>query len=127
MAESEFPKNVEQLILERIDSVAQLEIALLLHENPQRMWSANELAQHMRIDRRMAKAQLDELCGKRLIEWRSDVDQYHYAAATPDLEKAMVDLRQAYTDRRVTVIGMIFSKPADKLRSFADAFRLRKD
>ena len=28
---------------------------------------------------------------------------------------------------RVTVIGMIFSKPIDKIRSFADAFRIRKD
>jgi len=33
----------------------------------------------------------------------------------------------SYADRRVTVIGLIFSKPVDKIRSFADAFRIRKD
>jgi hypothetical protein len=29
--------------------------------------------------------------------------------------------------RRVTVINSIYSKPIDKIRTFADAFRLRKD
>ena len=27
----------------------------------------------------------------------------------------------------MTVINLIFSKPVDKIRTFADAFRLRKD
>ena len=36
-------------------------------------------------------------------------------------------LDRAYAERRVTVINLIFSKPIDKLRSFADAFRIKKE
>jgi hypothetical protein len=53
--------------------------------------------------------------------------QFRYAPRTPDLAGAVEELAQAYADRRVSVIGLIFAKPTDKLRSFADAFRIRKD
>ena len=45
----------------------------------------------------------------------------------PELDQAVVRLAKDYAERRVTVITLIFSKPVDKLRTFADAFRLRKD
>ena len=44
-----------------------------------------------------------------------------------DLHRAVAGLAREYAARRVTVIGLIFSKPVDKIRSFADAFRLRRD
>jgi hypothetical protein len=43
------------------------------------------------------------------------------------MDRAIAGLAQAYTDRRVSVITLIFSKPVDKLRSFTDAFKLRRD
>ena len=126
MSDEAVPKHVQQLIDERIDSVAQLEIMLQLQANPARAWSPGELAQAMRIDRAMAKVQLDDLCARQLVNCGT-VGQYRYWPATPELDAAARDLARAYTDRRVTVIGLIFSKPVDKLRTFADAFRLRKD
>jgi hypothetical protein len=46
---------------------------------------------------------------------------------TPALDAAVAQLAKDYAERRVSVITLIFSKPVDKLRTFADAFRLRKD
>lgn len=36
-------------------------------------------------------------------------------------------LAEAYASSRARVIDLIFSKPADKLRHFSDAFKLRKE
>ena len=33
----------------------------------------------------------------------------------------------AYASHRVSIIGLIFSKPTSNLKTFADAFRIRKD
>jgi hypothetical protein len=53
--------------------------------------------------------------------------QFRYEPRTDELSQTINELAMAYHNRRVTVIGLIFSKPLDKIRSFADAFRFRKD
>jgi hypothetical protein len=123
-------ETVRSLIVERIDSVVQLELLLLLHANPARAWSAGDVAQELRIDPTWAGGQLGELVGHGLIAPASTEDPrtYRYApAAGSPLDAAVAQLARDYAERRVTIITLIFSKPVDKLRSFADAFRLRKD
>ncbi len=39
----------------------------------------------------------------------------------------MRGLAEGYAERRVTVINLLFSKPVERIRTFADAVRLRKD
>ena len=41
--------------------------------------------------------------------------------------KVVAAVADAYAERRYTVIDVIFSKPAERIRVFADAFRLRQD
>jgi predicted ArsR family transcriptional regulator len=90
--------------------------------------TAADLAQELRIDPSWVEAQLKAMAGRGLLEAAvGSPPSYRYAPRTPALEAAVADLARAYADRRVTVIGLIFSKPVDKIRSFADAFRLRKD
>jgi hypothetical protein len=36
-------------------------------------------------------------------------------------------LAAAYRESRVAVIQLVFARPSDPLRSFADAFRMRRD
>jgi hypothetical protein len=43
------------------------------------------------------------------------------------LDRTASDLARLYPERRFTIIEIIFSKPNDKIRSFADAFRIRRD
>ena len=44
-----------------------------------------------------------------------------------ELDELVGSLEKVYEERRVSVITLIYSKPVDKVRTFADAFRLRKD
>jgi len=117
---------VRKFILEHIASVAQLEILLLLQTNPSQTWTPAAIARELRIEPAGAQVQLTALVASGLVTL-DPPDNYQFAPHSPELKDAAVALAQAYLVRRVTVIGLIFSKPSDKIRAFSDAFRLRKD
>ncbi len=126
MDDSDISQGVRTLILERIDSVVQLEVLLLLYGCPDRARTATEVAQELRIDASWASGQLGELVARGLAADEGE-ETFRYSPRTPELERAVSQICRDYTERRVRIITLIFSKPVDKLRSFADAFRLRKD
>lgn len=128
MSEQDIGQDVRALIADQIDSVVQLEVLLLLHADPARSWQAADIARELRIEVNSAGDQLDLLCARGLLQ-SDDASprNYRYGPRTPALERAVPALARAYAERRVTVINLIYSKPADALRSFADAFRIRKE
>ena len=128
MGDETIPAHVRAFITEYVDSVMQLEVLLLVAKQPQRGWAASDLARELRIDPAWVDAQLRGMSAQGLMEPATGSPaHYRFQPRTPDLGRAVADLTGAYADRRVTVIGLIFSKPVDKLRSFADAFKIRKD
>jgi hypothetical protein len=122
---------VKQFITDHVESVMQLEVLLLLagHSGqPRRIWAAADLAQQLRIDSAWVDAQLRMMAAGGVVAVvEGSPPQFRYEPRTTELSQTIDELAHAYNDRRVTVIGLIFSKPGDKIRSFADAFRLRKD
>ena len=127
--QDELPPDVRAFIAEYLDSVVQLETLLMLHAAPGREWDADDVARDLRIDRAWADGQLVGLCEQGLAV-RSDAGEgrrYRYAPAAAAAGAAVDGLARAYAERRVTVISLIFAKPADSLRAFSDAFRIRKD
>lgn len=118
---------MRRLIADSIDSVEELEILLLLLQNPERTWTAESAARELRISPLSAGDRLEELTREALLaRVKGGEEAYRYAPGSPALDEAVRGLATAYTERRVTVINLIFSKPVDKIRTFADAFRLRK-
>ena len=126
--QEEIPSEVRAFIAEYLDSVVQLETLLMLHAAPDKGWQADDLARELRIDRAWAEGQLAGLCQQGLLTHgqAGGVAEYRYAPAAA-VRGAVDGLAKAYAERRVTVISLIFAKPADSLRAFSDAFRLRKD
>lgn len=122
------PEDIIEFINARIASVVQLEVLLLLHAEQGKQWTADELAEQLRIEPAWAAGQLESLCNDGLLVCQpAAVLVYRYQPRTPELA-AMVDaLARIYAERRVSVISLIFSKPPDPLRDFADAFRFRKN
>jgi hypothetical protein len=122
------PPHVAAFIAEQVDSVMQLELLLLLAARPDRAPVPADLAGELRIDAVWVEGQLRAMAGSGLLQVTDGAPpQFAYRPRTADLARTVADLARAYADRRVTVIGLIFSKPVDKLRTFADAFRLRPD
>ena len=128
VGEEAIPNEVRQFLVDQIDSVMQLELVLLLHAEPARQWSAADIAAELRVDAGWVASQVDELCRRRiLICHKAAIAQYQFGPADPGTAGAIATLADLYATHRVSIISMIFSKPVDRLRSFADAFRLRKD
>ncbi|WP_236515234.1 hypothetical protein [Sandaracinus amylolyticus] len=103
----------------------QLEILLLLRSWRDRDWSPDEVAKELRTATISAGHRLVDLAARGLLT--ADQNRYRFAPNGDALEVAIADLARVYRERPVTVIEIIFSKPSDVIRTFADAFKLRRD
>lgn len=124
---SELTDPIRRFIAENIASVAQLEVLLLLRANPERTWTAEDVARSLYTGEPLIAAQLADWATRGLlISPDGKPESYRYAPATPELGELVSGLAEAYRVRRVSVITTIYTQPVDKVRTFADAFRLRK-
>lgn len=105
-----------------IHSVEQLEVLLLLRRERLRGFTGEEIARELRIHPASANDRLADLCERHLAVIEGARTFY---GATGELDQLVGALATAYGDARVAVIQTIFTRP-DPLRSFADAFKLRK-
>jgi hypothetical protein len=129
VAADELGEDVCALLTERIASISQLETLLLLHRTAPMEWHRHQIAAELRIEARAAEEQLLALAARELlaaVEVEGDV-RYRFAPASPALADTVTRLAAAYEKRRVTVVQTLYSRPADGIRVFADAFRLRKE
>ncbi|HUP33540.1 MAG TPA: hypothetical protein VM184_10940 [Gaiellaceae bacterium] len=118
------PDRVARFIRAHISSVEQLETLLLLRSDPGRPWSSAEVGATLRtlpesIDLRLHDLQQHGLVAPDGVGW----------LLAPGVDAGLVDdLADCWKKRRVAVIAMIFAEPGDDpARSFADAFRIRRD
>jgi len=52
---------------------------------------------------------------------------YSYSPIDAKNDQLIKQIAAAYQDRRVAITSLIYSKPLNKVQTFADAFRLRKE
>lgn len=123
------PHNVVTLLRERIESFEQLEILLLVHAERQRNWTAETVANALKITVAIATEALDHLCRKSLLDVRVGNAQllFRFAPATPALDEDVAALAKVSRDRRVDVMSALSSNAVERMRTstirlFADAF-----
>lgn len=124
MAYNEIPEEVNRFITNHINSIEQLEVLLLLFNNANREWDANEVSRELRISSESAAARFEDLRSRGLLYTNKKTGKYQYYPQNSDLDRAVNRLDRAYKEHRVTLINLIFSKPIDKIRTFADAFKI---
>lgn len=129
MAQSDIPEDVKRLLREHILSVEQLEILLLLRARRDRDLDAKVISEELRTSETSASSRLADLEQRGFVTRREEAELvlYRYAPNTKWLEETVELLDGAYAERRYRVIELIFSKPIDNLRTYAGAFRFRKD
>jgi hypothetical protein len=123
--EGAIPEPVRRL-LDRLDSIAQLELLLLLHRTAPDEWTAPDLARELRIDASWAASKLDRLAQRGLAAGDGS-GRYAFAPATPELGKAVEALAACYAEHRVTLVALLYAQPHERIRVFADSFRIRKE
>jgi hypothetical protein len=115
--------DVRRLLDHCVRSVGHLETLLFLYDHRERTWSAIEISRELRTNEAMAEHQLEELCFDIVEKAEGG-----YRFVTNEQNDAVLQkLTELYRERRHAIINYIYSKPPDALRSFADAFRIKKD
>jgi hypothetical protein len=128
VAETNIPERVKAFIADHIHSLGQLEILLLLQRNPSKEFDAAEVAGELRIERSWASPRLADLKTRGILISNSAAQpKYRYEPNSPALLRTIDELASIYLSHRVSITTLIFAKPPEALRSFADAFRIRKE
>lgn len=123
----EISSEVDQFIRNHIASVERLEVLLLLMESSRQEWSAAQVAQKLYRQSESVAVHLEALAKAGLLSHsQNEATTYRYAPASGATDSTVRALEKAYRERKDTVIRLIFSRPPDALRSFSDAFRIRK-
>jgi hypothetical protein len=128
VSDAVIPPRVQRFISTHIDSIEKLEVLLLMRARADREWTARDVSQELRITEASATARLEDWAVRRLLAVKDgSPPHYRFKPASTEDEQDVSALQDTYSTRRVSVISFIFSKPLDKVRGFADAFRLKRD
>lgn len=129
MDDSAFSEEFFAFIQSAVPSVAAAELLLLIHKEPARWWTVEAVSRALppdvNLDNSAIAACLDALRSRGLIEFDSEKRARYHAASEP-LAAHVGILAQAYNERPVTLIRMIYALRDSKIQSFANAFKLRK-
>lgn len=123
--ETSVPPDVVQFIRECVDRLETLDVLLLLQASAGRKLTVRQISDEMRSSALAVESSLEVLLSRGLVS--SGGDGYLYRPRTAELEQKTQKLAVCYREKRSAVITIIFSRPGDAVRSFADAFRIKRD
>ncbi|HYC48425.1 MAG TPA: hypothetical protein VED01_23380 [Burkholderiales bacterium] len=127
MTDPDFPEALRSLIQEAIPSVDAAELLLALYRSASRALTVRQTIDEAgvrKLPEQDARRYLSLFASRGLLA--GDGESYRYAPVNEDLDAAVAGLARAYNERPVTLVRTIYAPKDDKIRSFADAFRLKK-
>jgi hypothetical protein len=117
--------DVLEFLRAAIKTVWSLELLLLMRRTHERAWTRNELERELRGSANLVGGTLSIFVQAGLVRDIGAV--YQYGPASPEIERLVEALVAVYSERPSQVINAILEAPNDKLTSFANAFRLKRD
>jgi predicted transcriptional regulator len=123
--ETAYTKEVDEFILDQIDTVPHLEALLLLWNSRPKQWTVEEMADALYVPSGVARNILQGLTRRGLLARQGASDLYGYESGKRDGLIQAVDA--AYRRNLIRISRMIHSKAAPGIREFAQAFRFTKD
>jgi len=122
------PLEVQQFVLDRIGSIAQLEALLMMRNAPDTWWPASSLAERLYISERACRGELEALKAQGLLFGRhGDIGwQFRYSPSTGELREFVDRLVYYYSKHLVVISNLLHSRPRTRLHEFAEAFSLKK-
>jgi hypothetical protein len=124
-----FPSDIKSFMDQNIDCTEQLEMLRILSEAPEKQWSTASLAAEVQAAPAAMSAYLRALQARGLIAGAAAEGDvlWRHGASTPELQQVVERLLQAYKERPVSMIRMVYARRKTTLEEFADAFRIRKE
>lgn len=122
------PLDVQQFVLERIGSIAQLEALLIMRNAPDTWWPSSSMAERLYVSEHVCRFELEALKGQGLVIARQDEvgSWFRYSPSTGELREFVDRLVYYYAKHLVPISNLIHSKPRTRVHEFAEAFSLKK-
>ena len=119
-------ESVLEFVGKAFRSVWPLELLLILFQEPAADWDVESLAREVRANPSVVMQGLAALEAARFVAVNAD-GRYLFQPGTPELTELATAVVNLYNEKPRAVMRAIFSAPSDRIQTFADAFRLRKD
>jgi hypothetical protein len=134
MQTSEPPHDVQILLRNHVESYEQLELLLLMRAGKGTSWTEETLSARLNMVSSLVGAALDGLKSAGFVEARVHGSEKHYAylGQSDNVEATIDRLAAAYREYPIPIIKLMSANAIERLRTsalrtFADAFILRKD
>ena len=113
------------LIDRHLPSMDHVQVLLHLHR-VREGGHAEDVARAVELQTPVVAAALRDLASSGLLEQEPESGRYRLRLPDPAETLALEELDALYNTRPVTLVRALYDRPATALRSFSDAFRLRK-
>jgi hypothetical protein len=119
-------EQFETFVKQRFSTIDQVDILQLLLRDPERWWSALDVAAALKMPPESAAMRLFLLASAGFVTMQaSGVPQYRHRS-DPESEGMLRQLADEWTRDRSSVASLFGVSAADPLRSFSDAFKLKR-
>src|SRR5688572_23338335 len=123
------PTALVQFARSYMRSVEDLQVFILCVDHRDRWWDASSMARGLSITESRARQILEQLARANLLDIRiSDAVRYRFEPGVQELEQHALAFAAAYRNNPADVVTLIArSTVADRVREFADAFRIKRN
>jgi hypothetical protein len=128
MEDAQFSDEFCRFLQTTVPTVDAAELLLLLQRDASRGWSSAEIVTALRpagLTEADVARYADTFQARGLVAQGAD-KRIQFHPGSDELADYARTLAQAYSERPVTLIRVIYALRDSKIRSFADAFRLKK-
>jgi hypothetical protein len=123
----EVSKRVRGFLEQRLTSLDQIDVVMLLRKDRERLWTAPEVAAALGTAPEPAAMRLFLLASAGLLALEATgVPKYRYGSVDVETESILDELADILKQDRHAIAAITGGSPAlDPVRSFADAFKLK--
>ena len=118
-------ETVLSFVRSSIKSAWTLELLLLLRRDRDRAWKLKSIVRELRGSVALVAESLAVLSEIGLIVLNEN-ENYLYQPRSLELDELVSALVDFYAMKPITVLRTIFGSPSDRIRSFSDAFLLKR-
>jgi hypothetical protein len=124
--DSIIPADIRQFVLDRIDSIGELEALLLLRNSPDTWWEDAAVAQRLYLGTEQGRSILAKLETAELLisQGEGPSRRWRYRPQSGDLREMVDRLAYYYTKHLVPVSNLVHEKSKIRIQEFSRAFEL---
>ena len=120
------PEDVLRFVRDSIKSVWALELLLFMRRNSTQAWTIEQLAKELRSNQQLVTDILSSFTASGLVSTNPD-GTFRYRPENAGSDALVTRLDRVYAETPLALIKQIVSAPNEKIQSFSDAFRIKRD